>query len=357
MIAKNHKKYNYILSEPRKYLYFLLDAITPLFHPLSNHLKFRLLQTINTRYIQLSLTYKCQCKCRHCGMSRYETTTENTKLKPKLIYRLIDNMVKDNFGQIDFFGGEPLLDNRITDYIHYATKKGIFTHINTNGLLLSRKKVRRLKKAGLSAVSISFDHPEPRMHNYYRQTPFAFSKALKGAEYCIENKIKTIMSIYTTPKELSNGNTGKLIQLARQNNFSHVRLLAPFKTGNLQNSNTDIKTKALIPFLNQIIQDNSFVKPHGIYKCFVPYKSTVYISPYGQVQPCSMVPIEFGNIQNEDLSKILNRMYNHPIYSIKEAGCLMNSKVIRYKILTREILEKSKLPIPSSGLSDPCLKT
>ena len=46
-------------------------------------------------------------------------------------------------------------------------------------------------------------------------------------------------------------------------------------------------------------------------------KAYLYISPYGEVQPCCFIPLSFGNIRDEPVSAILDRMWNHPMYKHK----------------------------------------
>ncbi|MBU1726904.1 MAG: radical SAM protein [Candidatus Omnitrophica bacterium] len=336
------------LSLLRKNFYFILNGLYPWSHPLTNKIKLRLLKPINIKYIQISLTYDCQCSCAHCGMSKYNTSQE--KLKPRYIYKIINNIVPNGFGQIDFFGGEPLLDENIYQYVKYSSARGIFTHINTNGLKLKEDNVRRLAKSGLRAISISFDSPNPEIHNKNRGINESFQRALIGAQLCIKNGIKTIMSIYSSPNDIVNGQTEELINIAKEYKFDSVRLLGTFKVGNLSSVDDPKYPDKAIKILKKIIKDNPMVKPHGIWKCFVPYRTVAYISPYGDVQPCSMVPFKFGNIGIESFSSILKRMYKHPLYDISEPGCIMNSGMVKKAFYDNADCRKQNLPIPIEQL-------
>ena len=41
-----------------------------------------------------------------------------------------------------------------------------------------------------------------------------------------------------------------------------------------------------------------------------------YISPYGEVQPCCFMPLRFGNIREEPLKDILDRMWSHEMFDM-----------------------------------------
>jgi len=339
------------ISFSRKAIYFILNTFFPKNSIGISRLKFWVLKPIHIRYLQLSLTYDCQCSCVHCGMSKYKNSGQ--LLSPEEIYRIIDNLVSCGFGQIDFFGGEPLLDKNISKYIKYANLKGIFTHINTNGILLTKETVTELRKSGLCAISISFDSPNSAKHDKNRLYSGAFKSALEGSRLCIANKIKTIMSIYSSYQDINNGETQKLIEIAKMEGFSHVRLLAPFRSGNLSNlDNIDNEREKIIEFVSKN-KLKEFIKPHGLEKCFINYKTTAYISPFGDVQPCSMTPFKFGNIRNKKLNKITQEMWKHPLCNIPGHGCLMNSRYIKENFSDIINLKDTDLPIDIQDIVSP----
>lgn len=342
------------ISPARKVAYLFLDACLPFFFTPLNKIKQALLRPINKRYIQLSLTYNCQCRCLHCGMSWYGQ--KGKKLKPDEVFGIINKMVGLNFGQIDFFGGEPLLDDNIYSYIKHASRKGIFSHLNTNGLLLSRKNVRLLKKSGLNAVSISLDNSDPQKHDANRQIKGAFEAALSGARLCMRSNIRTIMSLYATEESILNGEAQKLIKIARKEGFFRVRFLMSFKSGKKFNEESQIANPEVRIKLQEILKDKDFIKSHGIINCFVPKKGNLAISPFGDVQPCSMVPISFGNIREENLSRIIKKMHDHPIYKINEEGCIMNSKFMKELLFSKMNFPLEELPLPIERLAS-CPKT
>lgn len=349
MLSDNKERFQ--LSYPRFLAYSALNSAFPFFCPPVNRIKQRLLSPIAIKYVQLSLTYECQCSCSHCGVSQYSKA--NNKLTPEEIFSLIDNLVRWGFGQIDFFGGEPLLDKNISAYIKRASKNGVFTHLFTNGLLLSRENAHKLSGSGLSAISISFDSPDPALHDRNRNIPGIFEKALKGAQYCIQNKIKTIMSVHASESDILSGQTEQLVKLAKEKGFRSIRILSPFKTGRFFSLNTPVYSEKAMRRLLEIAGDKEFIQLHGVASCYVPYKTVAYISPYGEVQPCSMVPLKFGSIRKESFASILDRMRKHPVCNINEPGCVMNTAYFKDNFFAKINIKERSFPIPVEQLVFP----
>jgi MoaA/NifB/PqqE/SkfB family radical SAM enzyme len=70
-----------------------------------------------------------------------------------------------------------------------------------------------------------------------------------------------------------------------------------------------------------------------------------YISPYGDVMPCCFIPLTFGNIRDEPLKMILERMWGHSMFceSWVNKECPMLSKEFRAKYIDT-IPKGCKLP-------------
>ena len=101
-----------------------------------------------------------------------------------------------------------------------------------------------------------------------------------------------------------------------------------------------IARNAYVPLKNFFFQNQSSSQCRG-----VANKEYVYVSPYGDVQPCCFMPLSFGNIREEPLKTILERMWKHPMYSessiFKE--CPMLSDEFRKKYIDT-IPSDMKLP-------------
>jgi MoaA/NifB/PqqE/SkfB family radical SAM enzyme len=159
-------------------------------------------------FVMLSLTSRCQCSCRHCGV-RPQRATGGPGLDKTAFLRIIDESYKLGACSIYFFGGEPLLVPELFEYIAYARAKGLYTRCDTNGLLLNEEMVARLKKAGLDEIGISIDSLNEEIHDKNRGVGGTLKKALSGLSYCRKYGLKCYISTVATRQSLKTGISGK----------------------------------------------------------------------------------------------------------------------------------------------------
>jgi radical SAM protein with 4Fe4S-binding SPASM domain len=130
-----------------------------------------------------NITHACNLKCVHC----YESAGAKSKseLSTEEVMRGIDILADAGVLILAFSGGEPTLRPDIVQLINYASKRGLFAALATNAVLLSRQKVRELKKAGLGFAQISLDGLNPRTHDQFRGVSGCFEKTVQGIRNCV----------------------------------------------------------------------------------------------------------------------------------------------------------------------------
>lgn len=112
-------------------------------------------------YLRISLTEKCNLRCRYCMPEKGVNLTDREYLLTKEErMRLIDLFIGLGVNKIRFTGGEPTISNQLIGLIKYASNhhpnKLNSIGITSNGLLLSEQLVE-LHNAGLTSVNISLD--------------------------------------------------------------------------------------------------------------------------------------------------------------------------------------------------------
>jgi len=276
--------------------------------------------------VMVGLTYNCQCDCVHCGMKMYKRKS-GKELSKEEILKIIDKLSFFTTKNIYFFGGEPLLRNDIFELIEYAHKKLIRTYLDTNGYLLTKEVVKKLKKAGLDLIQVSIDSPYSINHNILRKKENSFERAVAGIKECLFEGIFCSISTYATKENINNGDLKKIILLGKQLGVNRIRILSPIMAGRwlksegIKLSDEDKNSLKKIGKLGPIYLEESL--------CQTKIKRLFYVSPYGDVQPCCYVPIVFGNVRDEQLKSILKRMWKHRMFKTKTDGCPMNNDNFR----------------------------
>ncbi|HYA89010.1 MAG TPA: radical SAM protein [Nitrospirota bacterium] len=123
--------------------------------------KEQLRKTTPLRYLFWESTLRCNLSCLHCGSdclrddASRETEIDGGTIKREL--RSIAEQYDPGACTFAIIGGEPLLREDIIDVGAYAAELGYTWGITTNGMLLSRDMIKRLKDAKLTTISVSFD--------------------------------------------------------------------------------------------------------------------------------------------------------------------------------------------------------
>lgn len=104
-------------------------------------------------WTHLYVTRKCNLNCKYC----YVKDNNKPDLNEEQLKRIIDHLYHLGCRFISFFGGEPTIKNFFINLVEYANKKGIITHVSTNGILLTPKYIDEIGKAGIDVINLSVD--------------------------------------------------------------------------------------------------------------------------------------------------------------------------------------------------------
>ena len=161
-----------------------------------------------------NFTYTCNLKCKHCyedaGASRPELSTEQA-------CEVIDKLSRiANIGlpALSFSGGEPLMRKDFFEIAAYAKKKIPFISIATNGTLLTKDNVKRLREIGVGYVEISLDGSSKEVHENFRRVPGCFEKTVKGIKNCVDENVDACIA--TTVHKENLNETLEILELAEQ---------------------------------------------------------------------------------------------------------------------------------------------
>jgi len=101
------------------------------------------------------VTYACNLQCKHCYATAGKPLPDELTTEEAL--DAIDKFNKLGVTIISFSGGEPLVRKDILELTRYASEKGIYVAIATNGTLITEKKAKEMRKSGVSYLQISLD--------------------------------------------------------------------------------------------------------------------------------------------------------------------------------------------------------
>jgi len=161
-----------------------------------------------------NFTYTCNLRCKHCyedaGKKRPELSTEQALE----VIDVLSRTAGVGLPALSFSGGEPLMRKDFFEVAAYAKKKVPYISIATNGTLLSKDNVERLKDVGVDYVEVSLDGATAKVHEEFRQVPGCFEKTMQGIRNSLDAGLDTCIA--TTVQRLNLDEVEKVVSIAEE---------------------------------------------------------------------------------------------------------------------------------------------
>jgi len=309
------------------------------------------------RSVELAVTYQCQCACDMCYAEKLADAGRKI-LTVDQIRTLWEQCHRLGAIHVNITGGEPLLRKDLCDVIRALKPDSTMVSLVTNGVLLTPERIDRLTAAGLRYLQISIDSLNPQEHDRMRGVPGCFRKAIDGAAYAksigLPVCLSTVIShdALKTPEKI-----WEMIRFAeKMDTFLLLNLAAT--AGGWTDRKDELLTQedmALVaefrkhPAVRQDVMYNFRGKsgcPAGTEK--------LYVTAYGDVTPCDMVHISFGNVLDQPLKTIWERMRACPPFRKQSPQCL---RCIDREFVSQyvdPIADVQQIPVPAEA--HPCLR-
>lgn len=160
----------------------------------------------NIYILTINPTLDCNFRCWYC----YENHVSRSKIEPetldkikKLIHNIVGKQTTLEHFQLNFFGGEPLLQyNTVIDIITYAEEvchsfgKKISIAFTTNGYLLNAERVQVLSEHCVNSMQITLDGNR-ETHNKVRFSSVrlgSYDKILENIKLLLRKNIDVILT-------------------------------------------------------------------------------------------------------------------------------------------------------------------
>ena len=111
-------------------------------------------------YVQYAVTKRCNLRCRMCDSSISRKSERDLNLEEISI--IASNLSKIGTGVIVLTGGEPFLREDLPEIVKIFSSKGLTVRLQTNGILATEEKIKKVFQAGLKEITISLDTLEPQ---------------------------------------------------------------------------------------------------------------------------------------------------------------------------------------------------
>ena len=300
-------------------------------------------------------THKCNLSCKHCYSD--SGGIREKELSTKEAMGVVDQLADVGVTALAFSGGEPLTRKDFFEIANHAVKRGLYVSVATNGTLVTKENVQRLKQTGIHYVEISIDGATAKTHDEFRGVPGAFDKAVTGLKNCVEADLCACIATTATKNNLEE--MPAIIDLAEEIGAERFTYFNFIPTGrgkeHFDKDLTAEEREKLMRYLiarmskgckttilttapqlarvalqcqgpagtGEVTMSMAHMQTARVSKKAVPLADFIggcgagrlycSLSPQGDVHPCVFFPVNVGNLKTEKFSDI---WLNSPIFNV-----------------------------------------
>jgi MoaA/NifB/PqqE/SkfB family radical SAM enzyme/SAM-dependent methyltransferase len=304
--------------------------------------------------VTLAVTNRCTFNCWHC----YNAGRSQVDLALDVLHKLSAALQDLGAVMITLTGGEPLLRDDLEEIARAFDERSCVI-VGTTGAGLSVDRARRLREAGVFGVGISLDSIHEVEHDRLRGMPGAFRIALDALRTARQCDLYPYLVSVATREFLQPDRFMDFMRFAGQAGALEVHLLEPSASGKLA-GRTDVllsnaERRRIFEYQKQVAQESelpilssyAYLESPDAFGCGAGL-THLYVDGSGELCPCQLVPLSFGNVAREPLALLLDRMGRH--FRQPRAACVG-------RLLAKHVAD-CPLPTPpetSSGICEKCL--
>ena len=266
------------------------------------------------RTVTLAVDYKCNFSCEHCNVSLM-TRDNDSKMSISDYQKMDRDLDKVGVLSYAFTGGEPLIFKGLFDLIKVLRPQKKLFLVQTNAAELTQQMANRLYQAGVDILCVSIDKMHSQQINDASAIDFQWYDSI--LDIAKKAGLKVQLLYVVDNENLDDGEFEEVINYC----FSKKTLLlynTPIPLGNWNNNYDKLISKENSAFLRFFEKNTPYARTDhksniNGYGC-PAFKEKLYITPYGDVQGCTFLQFSLGNLKNESVATILDRVKELPYF-------------------------------------------
>lgn len=139
---------------------------------------------IKLKGVFLTLTNKCNLKCKYCYQDSSPSVDTSKELKKQDWIKIIDKLKSMNVKKVSIVGGEPFIFPKFWELLEYLYKKEFKVKIFTNAHFLNKSGIDILKKYKFS-LSFNLNSSIPEIQDFYQEKG-SWMKTINAIKLCKE---------------------------------------------------------------------------------------------------------------------------------------------------------------------------
>lgn len=299
--------------------------------------------------IAWEVTRACAFACKHCRADA-QHQRDPRELTTEEGYRLIERLVEFGSPILVFTGGDPMMRRDLFDLIAYAAHRGLRCSLTPTATALPTiERLAQAKEAGIRRIALSLDAPTAETHDEFRQVKGSWERTMQ-----ILNNAKRVglsVQVNTTVSTFNVDQLPEMVPFIQEVDAVQWSVFFLVPTGRAQaqymispqkheevfnwlydlsqQAAFDIKATAAPMYRRVAIQRKKaettedkpvtfqgagFQYADGLHR---PTKGVndgngfLFISHLGQIMPSGFLPIDCGNVRQQDVVEVYR---SHPVF-------------------------------------------
>jgi MoaA/NifB/PqqE/SkfB family radical SAM enzyme len=297
--------------------------------------------------LYLAITDRCPFHCSHCSYAGRDVG----RMSHETLLEVIGQIKKSGTCTLGLTGGEPLLRDDLEELIRAAGPE-MATIIFTTGYGLSEARAKKIAEAGPTCFTIGLESSKAEEHDAVRGLKGSFDAAERAVGLLNDAGVYTAISTIGKREKIASGELDRMYELGRRWGVKEFRIIAPVATGAMvtcaASMLTDEEYQTLYDFHAKyntasgdgpVVASFAYLESEKLFGCGAGYHH-VFIDANGEVCPCDLTPMGFGNVTKEPFSEIWTRMGE--FFDKPRCKCLMGKIAQTGKLANYEKLPLAK---------------
>ncbi len=301
----------------------------------------------NQPLLQLQYDYSCNMACQHCSIKKMQNKNRR-QLTPNDLVGLYEQANEIGISRTVITGGEPLIFLDLDDVVGAIDPKKFYISIDTNGWFFNLRMAKHLKEIGVDRIQPSLDSLYPYEHNEFRRKSGAFERCVKSVSIAKEAGLNIFMQTVVDKERLY---SQEFIDYIKYFNEEGVDVFVTFlkPVGAAQGwldhliNEEDLKYFEILEKKYKVFNHLTSAYERNPERQCIAGRNIFSVTAYGDVLACPYFYCSFGNVFDEPLKDILQRIQRLKVF--KKNTCLIAAdRDFIEKYIIKEIYNK-ELPI------------
>lgn len=270
-------------------------------------------------FVWLNLTSRCNLKCLHC-YNESSPNSNNDKLTTNDWKSIINQLSLVGCKQLQFIGGEPMLNSDIFQLAKYARDVGFyFIEIFSNGTLITREDIKKIRDLDIN-IAISLYSNKSDIHDQITTINGSFNKTIQTMKRLKESGINTRVGVVAMRQ--NQDSIEETLTLVKHFGFNGgdspdiVRLIGRGNENLIPNDEMLVRKYGFMTSPNFVTNLNNFINNYFYNPCWYRKMS---VDSSGKIYPCVAAKDKLmGIFGNKNIKEIINSQETYNLRTINK---------------------------------------